>query len=227
MNLRNIVKNPRFQRGLCRLYKYSSSECRDASGNTPDVGTMRERDLVRALIYNGLSVTRDFQVVGGSRADCIIEGHKVSIKHYTTSTKKQECGNKNFKLTWTADKDKATCDMMKIVKNGVIDDMLIVKLNVTLSTVTVFFISAETLNKLIKQHAWNIKLFFNLEPVFDLHRVFNCKTSTNDRGIEFNSRFIQEFYKNCEWSETFKGDFIGDPRDADVRRDKMLVDLCS
>ena len=56
-------------------------------------------------------------------------------------------------------------------------------------------------------------------------KVFKKKGVTNDRGVEFTPNFVKEFYKNCEWLESFDGDFIGDPKDADERRDRMLSEM--
>ena len=218
--LRSIITNPKFQEGLCRLYRYSSSECRSNDGkHTPDVGRMRERDLIRTLTHFGIQTKQCEKK--HSRADFFVDDNSVSVKHFTSKY------NKGFKVTWTSDKDKADEDITNFIRNGLNDDMLIVKLDESKNRVTFFFMPVKTLNMLVRRHAEYrkfdpLKLFF-LDPF----KVFKKKGATNDRGVEFTSLFLREFYQNCEWSESFEGEFIGDPKDADERRDKMLAEMCA
>lgn len=219
LKLREVIRDPQFQKGLCRLYRYSASECVTGNGKvTPDVGRMRERDLIRTLHWKGVD-TRQFSCKD-SRADCFIDSvnNPLSIKHYAS---KRDGG---FKVTWTSDKTKADEEIRKFVRNGLHDNMLIVKLDESRHTVTFRFMSVDTLNKLIRKCA-EYKEFdplnlFSTDP----YKVFKKKEDgTNDRGVEFTSKFLKEFYKNCDWSESFEGDFTGDPKDADERRDEMLL----
>lgn len=222
--LRNVIKEPIFQKRLCRLYRYSSSECRSNDGkHTPDVGRMRERDLIRTLTHHGIQTTQCEKK--HSRADCFIDDNSVSIKHYTSKY------NKGFKVTWTSDKDKADEDIFNFISNGLNDDMLIVKLDESNHTVTFFFMSINTLNRLVRNHAGH-KIFdplkFNEDKEkINPYKVFKKKGATNDRGVEFTTDFIKDFYRNCEWSESFNGTFIGHPKDADERRDRMLAEICN
>lgn len=216
LKLREVVRDPQFQKGLCRLYRYSASECVSGNGKqTPDIGRMRERDLIRALHWKGVN-TRQFSHEN-SRADCFIDNvnNPLSIKHYASKR------NQGFKVTWTSDKTKADEEIRKFMRNGLCDNMLIVKLDASTHTVTFHFMSVDTLNKLIRKCA-EYKEFDPLR-LSDPYKVFKKKKISNDRGVEFTSKFLKEFYKNCEWSESFKGDFIGDPEDADERRDEMLL----
>lgn len=218
--IRNVIKNPKFQEGLCRLYRYSSSECRSPDGkHTPDVGRMRERDLIRTLAWFGIQTGN--RNPHHSRADFSVDDNSVSVKHFASKY------NRAFKVAWTSDKDKADEDISNFIRNGLNDDMLIVKLDESKNRVTFFFMPVETLNMLMRRHA-EYKKFDPLKLFFlDPFKVFKKKGATNDRGVEFTSLFLREFYQNCEWSESFEGDFIGDPKDADERRDKMLAEMCA
>jgi len=171
---------------------------------------MRERDLIRTLAWFGIQ-TKQFEKKH-SRADFFIDDNSVSVKHFTSKY------NKGFKVTWTSDKHKANEDIDKFVRNGLHDDMLIVKLDQTNDRITFFFMSVDTLNRLVRKHTE-----FSVDP----YKVFKKKVATNDRGVEFTPLFLKEFYQNCEWSESFEGEFIGDPKDADERRDKMLAEMCA
>lgn len=91
--------------------------------------------------------------------------------------------------------------------------------------------SINTLNRLVRNHAGH-KIFdplkFNEDKEkINPYKVFKKKGATNDRGVEFTTDFIKDFYRNCEWSESFNGTFIGDPKDADERRDRMLAEICN
>lgn len=218
--LLNVIKNPKFQECLCRLYRYSSSECRSPDGkHTPDVGRMRERDLIRTLAWFGIQ-TKQFEKKH-SRADFFVDDNSISVKHFTSKY------NKGFKVTWTSDKHKANEDIDKFVRNGLHDDMLVVKLDELKNRITFFFMSVDTLNRLVRKHS-EYKKFDPLKLFFvDPFKVFKEKGATNDRGVEFTPIFLKEFYQNCEWSESFEGEFIGDPKDADERRDKMLAEMCA
>ena len=216
LKLREVIQDPQFQTGLCHLYRYSASECVTGNGKvTPDVGRMRERDLIRTLHWKGID-TRQFSC-DNSRADCFIDSvnNPLSIKHYASAR------DGGFKVTWTSDKNKADEEIRKFVMNGLRDNMLIVKLDKSTHTVTFRFMSVDMLNKLVRKIA-NYKEFDPLDMT-DPYKVFKKKKATNDRGVEFTSTFLNEFYKNCDWSESFEGDFIGDPKDADRRRDEMLL----
>jgi len=212
IELLNVIKNPKFQECLCKLYRYSSSECRSPDGkHTPDVGRMRERDLIRTFAWFGIEFENCCKK--GSRGDFSIKGNTCSLKHSMMSVK-----NSRFKVTWTSDKHKANEDIDKFVRNGLHDDMLIVKLDQINDRITFFFMSVDTLNRLVRKHTE-----FSVDP----YKVFKKKVATNDRGVEFTPLFLKEFYQNCEWSESFEGEFIGDPKDADERRDKMLAEMCA
>lgn len=216
--LRGVLANPKFQEGLCTLYRYSSSECRSYDGkHTPDVGRMRERDLIRTLAWFGIQTGNCIPL--HSRGDCSIDNISISIKHYVSNY------NKGFKVTWTSDKEKADEEISNFIRNGLNDDMLIVKLDETNNRVTFFYMPVKTLNKLMRKHA-EYKRFDPLNMFYtNPFRVFKKKGTINDRGVEFTHNFVKEFYQNCEWSESFDGDFLGDPKDADERRDRMLSEM--
>lgn len=214
-HLREVVQNSKFQEDLLFLYRHSSSECRDVRGGTPDVGRSRELDLITALKYHNVEIA-DCPMGYKGKADCMINGRPVSIKHYANHGT-----NQAFKMSWTSDKDKAHKEMERIVFEGVSDDMLIVKLNKKTNEVTVFYMDYDKLNKLMIESA-RYKPFDPLDKYLDPYRIFKKKASVNDRGTEFTCQFKNIFYANCNWVETFSGEFTSDRQLAYERRLSML-----
>jgi len=180
--IKEVLENPQAQKELLYLYRISQGEYTFRGTTGSEIGISREKDLVAVLKYY-LGNDIDVSIHNKLEEDFLMYTDKISVKHATLDKNKEIA----IKAKWTADAKKAAEAITKFINKRNNINMLIVVFDMVNNQIIIHCIKYNIINELIAIHG---KL------------AFNSSTGTNNRGIEYSKKIVDEFCKKSYFTIT-------------------------
>lgn len=202
--LERVLRSGPTQLALVELYRRSQSEHARNGKCTMEIGSSREKDLVSVLMLD-MGDTVSAEIDNNALEDVRIGSQLFSIKHITGSV-----GMGSIKAKWTADADQARAFVTESLVDGhTHPHILLSYLDVKVGKLTLCCVESTRCTEVI--HSLGAD-------------AFKVAVGTNNRGVEYSRRAIQQFLDGCAFAIDINGiDFHGglDPyrrRMEEIRR---------